>query len=465
MSDGRQLGLQIRIGVFVLAALGVFLAIVYLLGAQARYFERKYDLVAEFTEVGGLIDGATVRLAGVQIGRVTRVVLPPDVGGKVRVTLTVARRFSDRIRRNSEARIVTQGLLGDRLVEISQGTSDAPPLGSGDTLASQDPFEVGRVFASGAETLTSINQLARSLQATVDQLHRNATLDTLDASIRSGGETLTRVNQLARSLQAAVDRLNRSGTLDDLDASIKATRRLADTLEGLDPKGAFDDLAATLRSARRITEEVETGKGWLHALIYEEPEGLRRLNALLNSAQHALARVEGRDSAVSVLLSPESGRAARALLAAMEAVGRGAEKEGAGEGVLSALLFDPEYKSVVRDLQAVGRNFRDVSERLLRGQGVLAGLLQDQGQGPMGQTAADFGVAMANIRVITDRLRAGEGTLGGLLEDPTVYENVAAFLEGAQRSFLLRSLIRSTIGAGGAADTPGSSGAGRSGTK
>jgi phospholipid/cholesterol/gamma-HCH transport system substrate-binding protein len=77
MADGRQFALQIRIGAFILAGLLVFVAIIYLLGAQARYFERKYDLIAEFTEVGGLMEGATVRLAGVQIGRVTGVVLPP----------------------------------------------------------------------------------------------------------------------------------------------------------------------------------------------------------------------------------------------------------------------------------------------------------------------------------------------------------------------------------------------------
>ncbi|MEK7879971.1 MAG: MlaD family protein, partial [candidate division NC10 bacterium] len=149
MPDGRSHSLQLRIGLFVIFSLGVFLGIIYLLGAQARYFERKYDLVAEFTEVGGLIEGATVRLAGVQIGRVTSVVLPPTPGGKVRVTLTVARRFSDRIRKNSEARIVTQGLLGDRLVEITMGAPDAPPLKPGEPLTSREPFEVGRVFAEG----------------------------------------------------------------------------------------------------------------------------------------------------------------------------------------------------------------------------------------------------------------------------------------------------------------------------
>ena len=71
MAPERSALLQVRIGAFILGGLLVFLAIIYLLGAQARYFERKYDLVAEFAEVGGLIEGATVRLAGVQIGRVT----------------------------------------------------------------------------------------------------------------------------------------------------------------------------------------------------------------------------------------------------------------------------------------------------------------------------------------------------------------------------------------------------------
>ena len=46
MPDGRAYALQLRIGAFILVALGVFLAIVYLLGARARYFESKYDLVA-----------------------------------------------------------------------------------------------------------------------------------------------------------------------------------------------------------------------------------------------------------------------------------------------------------------------------------------------------------------------------------------------------------------------------------
>ena len=419
--DGRHYALQLRIGAFVVISLVVFLGIIYLLGAQARYFERKYDLVAEFTEVGGLIEGATVRLAGVQIGRVTNVALAPQAGGKVRVTLTIARRFSDRIRQSSEARIVTQGLLGDKLVEITMGMPDSRPLAPGSTLQTREPFEVGRIFAEGTDALSAINRLVLSLQA-------------------------------------SLDRLNTAGTLEDLDAAVKSTRRVTERLEGLGRDGAFGDVAAAARSARRITEQVEKGGGWLHTLVYEEPEALRRLNTLLGGAQEVLARTRTGDSAVGALLSPESGRSVRALLAAMDAFGRGAELAGGGQGLLSTLLFDPQYKPIVEDLQMVARNFRELSERLARGQGLLAGLLREQGDSPLDQAAADFRTAMANLRTITDRLKAGEGTLGGLLEDPTVYENIAAFLEGAQRSFLLRSLIRSTIQSGGDGTSPSRTG-------
>jgi len=170
MADDRSLGLQLRIGGFILAGLGVFLAIIYLLGAQARYFERKYDLIAEFDQVSGLIEGATVRLAGVQIGRVTDVTLPPQPGGKVKVTLTIAKRVADRIRRNSKAQIVTQGLLGDKLVEISIGSADSPPLQPGDHMATVEPFETSQVIAEAGEAVTSVKRLANRLNGAAERI-------------------------------------------------------------------------------------------------------------------------------------------------------------------------------------------------------------------------------------------------------------------------------------------------------
>jgi len=386
VADSR-LALQIRVGAFILSGLLVFFAIIYLLGAQGRYFERKYDLIAEFTEVGGLIEGATVRLAGVQIGRVSAVELPEQPGGKVRVTLTIARRFSERVRRDSEAKISTQGLLGDKIVEITIGTTAAPALKPGEILATQEAVEMQQMFKAGAETLQTVRELAASLKGTAERVDR-------------------------------------------------------------------------------IAKEVETGKGLVHALIYDEPEALTKLNAILTRTQSLLARAEQGDHAVGVLLSPESGKSVRALLAAMDTIGRTAEKLDSRDNLLSALLHDPQYKTVADDLRVVAHNFRDVSERVAQGQGLLGQLTRDGSDGALGSlgdATADFRAAMANLRAVTDRLKQGEGTVGALLEDPTVYENLVQFLEGARRSFLLRTLIRSTIDAGRAGDSGASQKAAGSG--
>src|SRR5262245_2161134 len=135
--ERSERGLKLRVGIFVLVALAAFLGLIYALGARAALFEPRYTIHAEFTEVGGLSEGATVRLAGVQIGRVTGVHLPGHPGGQVRVDLTIAKRYAGRIRRDSVARIETQGLLGDKIVEITVG------------YASSEERRVGKGGASG----------------------------------------------------------------------------------------------------------------------------------------------------------------------------------------------------------------------------------------------------------------------------------------------------------------------------
>src|SRR3989441_1252101 len=291
MNDERgEIAVKLRVGVFVLVALAAFLGMVYALGARARLFEAHYTIHAEFTEVAGLTEGATVRLAGVQIGRVTDVHLPGEPGGKVRVDLTIARRYADRIRRDSVARIETQGLLGDKVVEVTVGTAAAPPLQPGEVLTAREPTDFARVLTQGADT--------------------------------------------------------------------------------------------------------------------------------------------ARD-------------AARRFVAAMDRLGRLVDRPGADQGLLPALLFEPKYKETLEDLRTVTRNLRDVSDRIAGGRGALGSLMADGDGGGLRQVVQDLRVTVANLKEISEKVKEGEGTIGALIADPTIYERLVTILEGAQRSFLLRSLIRS----------------------
>lgn len=401
----RDRAIKVRVGAFVLVALAAFLGMVYLLGARARLFEPRYTIAAEFSEVGGLVEGATVRLAGVQVGRVSAVRLPGHAGGKVRVEMSVARRFADRIRTDSVARIETQGLLGDRLVEIAGGTPAAPAARPGDRIGARDPVDLTRVVGESAQAMRSVAALAESLRQTAETL-------------------------------------NRSGLVEEAATTVNVARQMAEQVAR--------DFAATTGAARALTERVgrmldrvEQGPGLAHALLYDEPTALRRVDELVARVNELVARVERGEGAVGVLTSESSTEAARRLVAAMDRLGRMAETSPGQEGLLPAILFDPRYRAVLDDVQVTARNLREVSDRVVAGRGTIGGLVKDEPAGPgLGQATEDLQVAMANLREVTERLNRGEGTLGALLADPAIYERLSAVLDGASRSALLRALLR-----------------------
>ena len=277
MSDeGGERGRTLRVGIFVLIGLVAFLAMIYALGARARLFEPRYTVSAEFTEVGGLVEGATVRLAGVQIGRVSGVLLPPQPGGKVRVEMTIAKQFGDRMRKDSVARIETQGLLGDKIIEISVGTSATPPVKPGELITSRDPFDINQVMGESAQVVKSIGTLADSLRETAQTL-------------------------------------NQSRLIEEATATVQTARKVTDQVG-------------------RIVGEVERGKGWAHALIYEEPVALRRVNELVATTQSLVDRVQRGEGAAGVLTSEQSTAAAKRFVAAMDRLSRVVEQPSAEDG-------------------------------------------------------------------------------------------------------------------------------------
>ncbi len=380
VDDRERMGIQLRVGAFVLVALLVFLGLIYLLGARARLFEAKYTLYADFTEVGGLVEGATVRLAGVQIGRVSSVRLPGQPGGKVRVGMRIASRYADRVRRNSVVRIETQGLLGDKIVEITVGSASEAPVRPGEVLAAREPADIGRVISQGSEVVTNVTALSENLRRTAETLNQTKVIE---------------------------------------------------------------DFAATAASARRISEQIEKGRGLAHVLVYEEPAAVRKLDRLLASTQAILDRAERGEGAVGVLTSKESTEATRRFVRAMDRFAQAMDQKPGDGGLVPALLFDPKYRGLADDLRVVAKNLRDVSDRLAGGRGMLGGMLKDEpGEESLRQITADLKVAVANLKQVSEKLNSGQGTIGALLVDPAVYENLSAVLEGTQRSTLLRSLIR-----------------------
>ncbi len=379
--------MQLRIGALVLVAILLFMGFVLSIGRRSALFEDRYSLWTSFSSTEGLTVGAPVRLAGVTVGNVTRVAFGRDPKDRrIILTLTVEQRVRERIREDSVASIGTIGLVGDKVLDITVGSFDRPPLSPGAQLASVDPPDYSRLLQKGDRILDNVTRITASLD-----------------EFLAGGESAGKrnFNEALRSLRT---------TLVEVE---KGEGLLHDIIYGKEGAQLLGRLDRTVQSLERLAKAIESGDGLLHALVYTpQGETLGRLNQALANLDDLLREAkEGRGLLHSLIYEPQGTE----LLARLNRTGEELEKlvraAREGKGLIPSLLFDPAGAKVLEDVQAAATALRSLT---------------------------------ADLQVITTRLRQGEGTIGGLLEDPTVYEDLSALLRGANRSWLLRSLIRAT---------------------
>jgi phospholipid/cholesterol/gamma-HCH transport system substrate-binding protein len=475
-AERSGLRLQLRVGAFILTAFAIFVALVYGLGQQTGLFERQYQLRAGFSQTGGLLEGAMVRLAGVPVGHVSAIRLPDPGGSRVQVELTIVRRVLSQIREDSVARIETQGLLGDKIVELTLGSPAARALPEGAEVQTEEPLDTARLAKQGTELLRNLVEVSSELRAAIGKVTESSVGPDLAETVRALRALATEIERGQGALGRLVYDRRLGSAVADAAAAIGRLGRTTERLDRLlaDPKteGALAAAGQALAEAReaasrvnRVLRQVEEGPGFLHALIYDEGRLLRDLDRLLARADTLTASLERGEGALGVLLrDADTARGVRRVVRAAEGLAEAVDEARASDSVLRALLGE---STIAANLRETARHFREVTARLARGEGllgrlttpgsdelgrelaralgVLGGLADDA---RLGETLSDLRAAMASLRAVTARIEAGEGTLGGLAVDPTVYENLAAFLEGAQRSLLLRALIRATIPSG-----------------
>jgi phospholipid/cholesterol/gamma-HCH transport system substrate-binding protein len=304
----RERRISLAVGAFFLLALLGFAVIVLSLSTRSGVWEQHYELVARFSDVQGLIASAPVRLAGMRVGQVKSVsfdIADPEQPGLL-VSMQIKESVRERIRSDSIASIGAAGLLGDRVVDVSLGTTKGEPLEPGSAVPSVDPLDIYVTIDKGARALDNVATLASNLNGLVEAFDRD-----------SGG------------------------------------KRLAESV------GAVGDLIG----------DVRTGEGLLHTLIYEPYEG------------GAVGNLEGSLAAMNEIL----------------------DEIATGNGMMHSLIYEAqtEHDVIVEALEAGAR-----------------------------------------LNSILAKIDRGEGTLGLILNDPTLYEELKLLVGGANRSGVIRTMIR-----------------------
>lgn len=253
---------EVQAGIFLIACLVLFGISIWSLGRERQLFARQAEFTAAFTNVQGLSEGAPIRLGGIKIGRVDRVSFAPDRhDSKVYVTLLVNDRYLDRLRSDSKAAIQTQGLLGDRFVSISVGTSEEilPP---NSLIEANEPKELLEVINSAGDAVSGASEIADSVKKMAQSIEK------ITREIETGDG----------ALHALIYDKKGGELIGSLDGAVKKFSKAADSFNS-------------------ISEEVVNGKGMLHSLIYADPSStdmdgiIQRLNdtvANLEDASNAL---------------------------------------------------------------------------------------------------------------------------------------------------------------------------------
>ena len=201
---------KVRLGLFIAGGVLLFVIAIFLIGREQNLFNPVFKITTLFYNVSGLQVGNNVRFSGINVGTVNNIVIIND--STVRVDMLVRKNVQQFIKSDSEAGIGSEGIIGDRVLILTQGSNEAPIVKDGQQIVSTEPVETDAIMKSlmstaiNAEIIT--NQLAEIM-----------------ININSGEGTLGRLIQdstIAENINQTIVNLKRSSR--GLDQNMEAVK-------------------------------------------------------------------------------------------------------------------------------------------------------------------------------------------------------------------------------------------------
>jgi ABC-type transporter Mla subunit MlaD len=275
MSD-RKKGTEIYVGLFLVIGFGILAYMVILFGKTGERSQASYKLVAEFPNASGLARGASVVLAGANIGRVAS---GPDLeAGTFRITATLAIRDDVKLPRETRFIIGSSGLLGDKFVDVQ--------LPAKFTL--ENPLKNGEVIAPSKTTSAGLSELTDKGAVVMDKLVTELQqIEALTSRLNEGllhERNLKNVEQTFENLKLTTDNFRQASlSLEEVVSKagtlIEATQGTVKTADATaaDLQIAIGDLRKMIASATKavdntagLAKKAADGEGALGVLINDK---------------------------------------------------------------------------------------------------------------------------------------------------------------------------------------------------
>lgn len=171
---------KVRLGLFIIGGLVIFVIAIFIIGKQENLFDPVFKITTTFNNVSGLQAGSNIRFSGINVGTVDDIRIINDT--TVRVDMLIKRSVQQFIKNDCEAGIGSAGIIGDRIVIITQGSEGTPQVKDGAYIRSKEPVESDAIMES--MQITADNAAIISYQ-----------LADIMVNINSGNGTLGRLIQ------------------------------------------------------------------------------------------------------------------------------------------------------------------------------------------------------------------------------------------------------------------------------
>ncbi len=293
-----KFSVEAKVGFFVVLG---FLLLAYMsmrVGGFRYGKERGYEVYGYFDSAEGLVKGVPVEIAGVEVGRVKDIALE---AGRARVTLQLDPDIQ--VGEDVEATIRTQGVLGDKYVELLLGSPEVRPLKPGGRIArTTSPTKIDVLLKEIGSIGKDLKEITGPISAVLGGAEGEASLKSIVDNLRELAENL---NQTVQRNQENINRI-----LDNFTAFSKDLKEISGTnKEGLTEiisnfREVSDHLGETIISLSEITQKINRGEGTIGRLIHDE-ETVEAMNQTLVALQEIAEKINRGEGTIGKLVQDE----------------------------------------------------------------------------------------------------------------------------------------------------------------
>lgn len=285
----------IKLGLFVAAGLLFLILLLYMIGKNRNLFGPSFILKAQFDNVQGLVPGSNVRYSGIEIGTVKKINILNDT--VMEVVLVVDDKMKKIIRNNAIVSIGSDGLMGNKVINIAPARTPAPLVTSNDVLLTRKPVATDELLQTLSKTNQDVAVIAAQLKSTVLRLNNSTALwkilndEALPMQLHRSAANVqlatTRAAAMANDLQAIVNRVkNGEGSVGAVLTDTAFAFNLNNAILKIKSVGdRADELVVAVNEVvADVKQEVHKGKGTVNALL-KDSSIVVKINASLDNIQ------------------------------------------------------------------------------------------------------------------------------------------------------------------------------------